>query len=182
VTHPTHRTVGAVRPLSDTVRAAQGGDREAFATLYQEMYPVVCGVLRANTSRSNVDDLAQEVFAKALNALPSLRDADAVGSWLCAMARNEARMRHRRGWRSAPLDMNAAATTHNPDDAIDADRALAAIRALPDAYREPLMLRLVHGLSGPAIADHLGMTHGSLRVNLHRGMTLLRARLGVEDR
>lgn len=163
------------------MRAAQGGDRAAFATLYEEMYPVVCGVLHAHTSRSNVDDLAQEVFAKALNALPSLRNVDAVGAWLCEIARNEARMRHRRTWRSAPLDTNIAGPASNPDDAIDAERALAAIRELPDAYREPLMLRLVHGLSGPEIADHLGMTHGSLRVNLHRGMTLLRARLGVED-
>ena len=61
---------------------------------------------------------------------------------------------------------------------LDAERALHALRALPDVYRTPLMLRLVHGLTGPEIADRLGMTHGSVRVNLHRGMTLLRTALG----
>jgi RNA polymerase sigma-70 factor (ECF subfamily) len=167
--------------LADHARAAQQGDREAFARLYETMYPVVCGVLQAHTDRSHVEDLAQEVFAKALNALPTLRDPEAVGAWLCTMARNEARMRHRRSWRSVPLADQLPADGKNSDLLLDAERALAAIRALPAPFREPLLLRLVHGLSGPEIAEHLGMTHGSLRVNLHRGMTMLRARLGVEN-
>lgn len=167
--------------LADSARAAQRGDRDAFARLYEAMYPVVCGILQAHTDRSNVEDLAQEVFAKALNALPTLRDPEAVGAWLCTMARNEARMRHRRSWRSAPLPDQLPAEVKNSDLLLDAERALAAIRALPAAFREPLLLRLVHGLSGPEIAEHLGMTHGSLRVNLHRGMMMLRAQLGVEN-
>ena len=52
---------------------------------------------------------------------------------------------------------------------------LDAIRSLPDAYRETLILRLVEGLTGPEIAARTGMTHGSVRVNLHRGMEQLRA-------
>ena len=92
----------AAPTIAESARAAQHGDREAFAQLYEAMYPVVCGVLQAHTDRSQVEDLAQEVFAKALNALPSLRDPETVGAWLCTMARNEARMRHRRSWRDAP--------------------------------------------------------------------------------
>ena len=45
---------------------------------------------------------------------------------------------------------------------------LDAIRALPDAYRETLILRLVEGMTGPEIAARTGLTHGSVRVNLHR--------------
>ena len=55
--------------------------------------------------------------------------------------------------------------------------ALEAIRALPEAYRETLMLRLVEGLSGPEIATRTGLTPASVRVNLHRGMKLLREKL-----
>jgi RNA polymerase sigma-70 factor (ECF subfamily) len=55
---------------------------------------------------------------------------------------------------------------------------LATIRTLPEAYREPLLLRLVEGMSGSEIAERTGLTHGSVRVNLHRGMTLLRQKLG----
>jgi len=51
------------------------------------------------------------------------------------------------------------------------------VRSLPAAYGEPLILRLVEGMTGPEIAARTGLTEGSVRVNLHRGMKLLRARL-----
>jgi RNA polymerase sigma-70 factor (ECF subfamily) len=52
------------------------------------------------------------------------------------------------------------------------------IRRLPEAYREPLVLRLVEGMSGPEIARETGLTEGSVRVNLHRGFAKLRELLG----
>ena len=55
------------------------------------------------------------------------------------------------------------------------------MRGLPEAYREPLVLRLVEGLTGPEIAARTGMTHGSVRVNLCRGMAMLRPLLAMED-
>jgi RNA polymerase sigma-70 factor (ECF subfamily) len=66
-------------------------------------------------------------------------------------------------------------------DAAEAAQALAAIRALPEAYRDTLMLRLVEGMSGAEIAERTGLTAGSVRVNLHRGMQLLRDALGGGD-
>lgn len=66
-------------------------------------------------------------------------------------------------------------------DRVQALEALAAIRSLPESYRETLLMRLVARMSGPEIAMRTGMTPGSVRVNLHRGMKLLRERLGVED-
>jgi RNA polymerase sigma-70 factor (ECF subfamily) len=54
---------------------------------------------------------------------------------------------------------------------------LAVVRALPEPYREPLILRLVEGMTGPEIAARTGLTHGSVRVNLYRGMQLLRGKL-----
>jgi RNA polymerase sigma-70 factor (ECF subfamily) len=50
---------------------------------------------------------------------------------------------------------------------------------LPDAYRETLILRLVEGMTGPEIAARTGLKHGSVRVNLHRGMQQLRAKLSA---
>ena len=52
------------------------------------------------------------------------------------------------------------------------------LEVAPAAPADPLVLRLVEGLSGPEIAARTGLTHGSVRVNLHRGMKLLRERLG----
>ena len=59
---------------------------------------------------------------------------------------------------------------------------LAVIRGLPDAYRETLLLRLVEGLTGPEIADRVGITPESVRVNLHRGLKLLRQQLEGRSR
>ena len=59
--------------------------------------------------------------------------------------------------------------------------ALGAVRSLPEAYRETLMMRLVEGMTGPEIAAATGLTPGSVRVNLHRGMKLLRSVLSEES-
>ncbi len=56
----------------------------------------------------------------------------------------------------------------------DAFLVLDAIRGLPEAYRETLILRLVEGMTGPEIAEHTGLKADSVRVNLCRGMKLLR--------
>jgi RNA polymerase sigma-70 factor (ECF subfamily) len=56
------------------------------------------------------------------------------------------------------------------------------ISTLPDAYRETLMLRFVEGMTGPEIASRTGLTEGSVRVNLHRGVQLLRERLQLPKR
>jgi len=52
--------------------------------------------------------------------------------------------------------------------------------SLSETYRETLILRLVEGMTGPEIAARTGMTHGSVRVNLHRGMEQLRAKLSAD--
>jgi RNA polymerase sigma-70 factor (ECF subfamily) len=58
---------------------------------------------------------------------------------------------------------------------------LELIRSLPDAYRETLVLRLVEGMTGPEIAARTGLTPASVRVNLHRGIKLLRQKLGFTE-
>jgi RNA polymerase sigma-70 factor (ECF subfamily) len=52
---------------------------------------------------------------------------------------------------------------------------------MPDTYRETLILRLVEGMTGPEIAEQTGLKHESVRVNLHRGMKILRHKLGIEE-
>lgn len=72
---------------------------------------------------------------------------------------------------------DVTSTEAGADDRLEARRALAAIRALPEAYRETLVLRLVEGMTGPEIAVRTGLTPDSVRVNLCRGMKLLRESL-----
>jgi len=164
------------------VHAAQRGDRAAFGQLYQRYAPMVHGVLLAKVPVSAVDDLVQDVFIRALRRVSALRKSASFGAWLAAIARNLANDYHRR---SAPEEQmpdeqsehDIAAPPEQADSRRQAAAILDAIRSLPDAYREPLILRFVEGMTGPEIAARTGLTHGSVRVNLHRGMQQLRALL-----
>lgn len=161
------------------VTAARDGDRDAFGRLYQRYGRMVHGVLLARVPRGQVEDLVQDVFLLALRRLDSLRDPARFGGWLAMIARNRATDFHRR-WRDTVELTDEAPGPHTGAEA-EALAVLALLRGLPEAYRETLVLRLVEGMSGPEIAARTGMTEGSVRVNLHRGMKLLRTRLGVSN-
>jgi RNA polymerase sigma-70 factor (ECF subfamily) len=160
------------------VGAARVGNRGAFAELHGRWAPTIHGVLLASVPRQDVDDLVQDVFLKAFRKLASLRDDLAFGGWLLQIARNRAADYHRRATSTEALRDDVAA----PDaDLRRALEALDAIRSLPQAYRETLVLRLVEGMTGPEIAERTGLTPDSVRVNLHRGFKLLREKLGGEN-
>jgi RNA polymerase sigma-70 factor (ECF subfamily) len=163
------------------VEAACRGDRGAFGILYDRYASVVHGVLLAKVPPGEVDDLVQEVFLTAMRRLSTLRDGNRFAAWLSAIARNLANdhYRHREPAESLtedPPENTGERDAAAPDEA-GAARILSVIRSLPEAYSETLLLRLVEGMTGPEIAAHTGLTHGSVRVNLCRGMQLLRARL-----
>jgi RNA polymerase sigma-70 factor (ECF subfamily) len=163
--------------VASLVALALTGDRDAFGTLYVRFAPIVHGVLLSHASPEDAADLVHDVFLTALNRLDSLRDPNAFAGWLVTIARNAARMERRRNIRLVQLEGDVAGTDHE-HAGLDGETILAAIRSLPNAYREPLMLRLVEGLSGNEIAERTGLAPGSVRVNLHRGMALLRKSLG----
>ena len=167
------------------VEAAKAGDGEAFRSLYRRFAPFVHAVALARAGRAEAEDLVQEVFLAAHRRLPGLRDPAAFGPWIHAIARNAAADHHRR--RAArpcegplPEEPVAAPPGAGAGGGEFRERVLAAVRALPEAYRETLLMRLVEGRTGPEIASATGLTHGSVRVNLHRGMALLRDSLGKE--
>jgi RNA polymerase sigma-70 factor (ECF subfamily) len=159
------------------VVAARDGDRAAFGTLYERYGRMVHGVLLARVPRRQVEDLVQDVFLSALRRLDTLRDPARFGGWLAIIARNRATDFHRRARETVELTDEIAGSAGGDDD--EALAVLALLRGLPEAYRETLVLRLVEGMTGPEIAARTGMTEGSVRVNLHRGMKLLKAKLGV---
>lgn len=172
----------ACAPEAGLVARARGGDAQAFGALYEAHGAAVHAVLLARVPRADADDLTQEVFVTAWRRLGELRDDGAIAAWLLAIARRRAidwsRERGRRGAR----DREAAREHGVPgDEGARADGVLEVVRGLPERYREALLMRLVAGLNGRQIAARLGMTEGSVRVCLHRGMRLLRERLAEES-
>lgn len=167
------------REDEDLVCAAQRGDRSAFGVLYERYARMVHGILLGRVPPAVVEDLMQDVFLKAMARVGSLHDAGHFGGWLAAIARNRAVDFFRQANpRQQSFEDEGAAEPESREtsgaDGTDAERVLAAIRRLPETYRETLILRLVEGMSGPEISARTGLTHGSVRVNLHRGMLQLR--------
>jgi RNA polymerase sigma-70 factor (ECF subfamily) len=157
------------------VEAARRGDRDAFGVLYRRHVRLVRAVLLARLDYQDVPDEIQEVFLSAWSQLRALRDGRVFGAWVATIARNRARAHVRQ--RVALAELRDVVDSGGPS--AEALEAIRAISTLPDAYRETLLLRYVEGMTGPEIALRTGLTEGSVRVNLHRGMRLLRERLRV---
>jgi RNA polymerase sigma-70 factor (ECF subfamily) len=171
-----------VRALErELLRAARAGDRAAYGDLYERYAPMVHGVLVARVAPAEADDLLQDVFIRAMTELRHLRDDDHFGGWIAAIARNRAADWYRRSHETTGKEetLHSVSTSETASARADARAALEAIQSLPAAYHETLALRLVEGMTGPEIAERTGLTPGSVRVNLHRGMALLREALAA---
>jgi RNA polymerase sigma-70 factor (ECF subfamily) len=161
-------------PDAVLVRAARDGNRAAFGDLYQRYWRMVHGILLAYVSSSDAEDLAQEAFVHAIERLHGLRQDNTFGAWLASIARRLALDHRRRARRNVELTDDCAGGSLTDEGAF----VLRAIRNLPEAYRETIMLRFVEGMTGPEIAAQTGMQPESVRVNLCRGMKILRGKLG----
>src|ERR1043165_9764925 len=157
------------------VNVVLSGDRDGFGRLYDLYAPLVHGILLARVPRAEVDDLVQDIFLHAFKKLHTLRDSSSFGPWIAMIARNRAVDFHRRSRETVEInDELRGSDTQNSR----ATEILELIRNLPEAYRATLVLRPVEGMAGPEIAARTGLTAASVRVNLHRGMKLLREQLG----
>ena len=163
------------RPLADTIRAVADGDRDAFSQLYAAYVRMVHAILGPACRSATWTTSCRTSSSRPIHASGS-----------CATRRRSAA-----GWRRSPGTARPttcagrtsrsscrrtcrAATRSKPTRW----RVLDVIRKLPEAYRETLLMRLVEGMTGNEIAERSGLTPASVRVNLHRGMKLLREKLG----
>jgi RNA polymerase sigma-70 factor, ECF subfamily len=160
--------------LAETLRKVAAGDQDAFGRLYADYSRMVHAILLGRVPRRDVDDLVQDVFLTAYTRVGALRSSDAFGGWLAAIARNRAtdHLRRSRDDDELPDELPGGESVGAETFAV-----LEIVRKLPEAYRETLLMRLVEGMSGQEIADRTGLSAGSVRVNLHRGMKMLREKL-----
>ena len=170
------------------VRAAGAGDARAFEVLYRKhsrrVYAVMWRLVGGNAARA--EDLVQEAFTRAWQALPGFRFQSAFSTWLHRLAVNTALMelRSRRGGLDLETDDSALAWQASGDSAgqrtrerLDLERVIAT---LPERARAVLVLYDIEGWKHEEIAEELGMAVGSSKAQLHRARGLLRARLGVD--
>ena len=166
-------------------RSAGAGDVAAFEALYRRHCGRVHGVIKrlVGGHSARAEDLTQEAFVRAWQALPAYRFESAFSTWLHRLAVNTALMelRSRRSRPQADNDEDAFDTIGSIDSAghvtalsMDLERVVAT---LPPRARAVLVLHDVEGWKHEEIAIELGMAVGSSKAQLHRARGLLRTRL-----
>lgn len=158
----------------DLVAAARRGRPEAWTELYQRYARAVHACMLARVPPADAGDLVQDTFAAAHRRFDSLSDDDRFGGWLMTIARNRAVDYWRRARPTTELPDELPQRATPPGEILD---LLAAIRSLPESYAEILVMRWVEGMTGVEIAETCGMTHGSVRVKLSRGLKMLRDKM-----
>ncbi|MCH8823167.1 MAG: sigma-70 family RNA polymerase sigma factor [Planctomycetes bacterium] len=165
-----------------TVAAAMTGDRKAMESLWQEHRRWIAAVLLVHkTQEDHLDDLLQDVAMTLVSKIDTLRETGNIRAWLRTVAVNAARASARRG-RSRPrpssLEYEAEADSieANMGGQIDeeATRLMGLSKQLPETYREPLMLRAIHGMRGKHIAQILGLTEATVETRIARARKMLR--------
>lgn len=172
------------------VTRARSGDRAAFEELVRRTSRLVFARLYLETGDAHrAEDLLQDSLFTAFRSLSSLADPKGFRSWLLTIAQNAAidaarhDGRHKRsGPHADPAALDdVAGAGPGPDERLEQkeqrERVLAVLRSLPEEYRLPLTLRYIGGSDYETIQTQLGLTNGSLRGLLHRGLKLLRERL-----
>lgn len=168
------------------IRAAQGGDVEAFAEIVRRHeHRLRLVVRRILDDGRDVEEAVQDAFVQAWRHLDRFRGDAAVFTWLYRIGVNEGLARRRkRSLETVELDSPSAAAVSEgrrdlqPEAAADAtdtrDRVLAALAALPLDFREAVVLRDLAGLSNDEIAVGLGVSVPAAKSRIHRGRLRLR--------
>jgi RNA polymerase sigma-70 factor (ECF subfamily) len=169
---------------------ARSGDRAAFEELVRRTSRLLYARLYLDTGDADrAEDLLQETYLLAYRSLRRLVDPAAFRSWLLGIAHNALidsfRKETRRKLASAEHAESSLkafpAGGITSEEQVERDeirqRVLAVLRSLPEEYRLPLSLRYLAGADYETISQQLGLTNGSLRGLLHRGLKLLRDRL-----
>jgi RNA polymerase sigma-70 factor (ECF subfamily) len=179
--------------LAEAIERARKGDGGAFGEIYRRLAPRVSGLcLHLLGSREEAEDATSEVFMRLRAALSRYDATLPFRPWLVGIATNHCLDRLRRRRREQRLfdaepEALAAAPEPGPSPlagllAAERRAALtAAILALPERHRLPLVLRYSAEMSYDEIAKRLGWTRERVAVNLFRAKEGLRRALAGGD-
>jgi RNA polymerase sigma-70 factor, ECF subfamily len=176
------------RELVDRCRT---GDDTAFAELVDRYKDLVYGLVhRMVSDRSQVDDLAQEVFLKVHRGLPYFRGEARLSTWIFRIVQNvctQARARRPREVSFAREGQDGEEQVFEPGSADRTfaeielrDRLDKAIAQLPENYRLLVAAHYLKGVQYEALAAALDLPLGTVKTHLHRAKRRLRELLGPE--
>ena len=166
----------------------------SFTDLYASHHARIRGYVRSMVhDPMEVDDLTQEVFLRAHRKIDTVRDPDALTSWLYRIATHVCYDRYRRSARQPrldPLDVTDSGQPNlgfeRPDEvsllqALERAEMSSCVRkyldGLSDDYRQVILLHDLEELTNPEIAEMLGVSLDAVKIRLHRARRKLQAAL-----
>jgi RNA polymerase sigma-70 factor (ECF subfamily) len=174
--------IGADWTDRDYVESSRNGCPEHFRLLVQRYQKPVFAYLASRMGNSSeAEEAAQESFVRAFLGLKALRKPESFYSWLLGIAGRVAKERFRS---SAQHERDCEAAKVMMEDADNAGKEYAleeVIAALPETYRQVIVLRYYDGLSCQEVAVRLGMPLGTVTKTLSRAYALLRQELKARE-
>jgi len=172
--------------------AAIAGDQDAIESIWQLHRHWVAAVLLAHKPREeDLEDLLQEVAATLVSKIAMVRNALHLRAWLRTVAINAARAAART--RKSRPQLRLVGSDYNVDHAADPEwddravrdeecrRMLALVSRLPDDYREPLLLRAMHGMRSRQISEILEVPEATIDTRISRARRMLREQALARD-
>ncbi len=155
-------------------------DWRSVASRYGDrVFLIARSILRDDTLALDVSQEALLKIGQALNGHARVEDYE---SWILTIAGNAARdaLRRQTRRREVPMD-ETVAEARAPEDALlkgeSIERLTRTLEAMPSASRDVLLLKFREGLSGPQIAQALGISLSAAWQQLSRAMKLLKSKL-----
>ena len=171
------------RPDEDLVRAALGGETEAFGELVERYSGMVQAVAFERTfDHDAADEVTQQAMLAAFSELSRLREPAKFASWLYSISKRAAiawvreRSAEPRQEGVSSLEDRSAEPAAVGDGS--RERVRAELEALGDDHREIIILRYYRGAKVREIAEFLEITVSNAKVRLMRAREALRRRLG----
>jgi len=165
--------------LDAIVRRAQGGDVDAFESVYRAHAPAIHALCRRMSGEdAEANELVQDAFVRAWERLPSFRGQSSLATWLHRLAVNVVLEKWRSSKREAlrmiddadGLALDARPAQPDPDVLMDVE---AAVTRLPAGARTVFVLHDIEGYSHDEIASMTGIAAGTSRTQLFRARRAL---------
>jgi len=180
----------------DLMDGLQAGQPRAFDEAYRRYHPVMLRVAARYTSAAVAEDIAQEAWVAAIGAIASFEGRSSLKTWLCRIVTNKAFNTYRENRREFPATPSLALISdHSPDNQFAGnsghlsepelavqtskvqERIQMEMKNMNRDHAHAILLKGMSPLTGSQVSEVLKISHGNLRVILHRARTELAALL-----
>jgi len=175
------------------IQQVLSGNMEAFSTIVLRYQKMIFKYVNSQfNNEDDAQDITQEIFITAMEALKGFRGESKFSTWLYSIMVNYCKNYKKKAGRMYVTSLYASKESEefeiqipdhrvNPEqDIVDSD-SLAIVKEeiykLPDDYKNVVLMRDIEGLSYNEISDILGINLSNVKVRIYRGRELLKNRL-----